>query len=220
MEQLHSRAEGVEDRSDLRPGGAAANDQHRRRHRGQAPGVAVRVRELESGDVEPPTDSARAKDEFFRLQPQPGRRFDRLRIDEPRDAGVLVHCHAQRIDLLTPCRTGTHVVDDLADARKQPRVIQYRLAHRNAILSELSCLANQTRRVSQRPHWNRTVIGCHAAKLVATDQSRASAQVRGAQRRHDSGRSRANDDDIDHFQFAHIPWPKSRDFNLDSFATN
>ena len=69
MEQLHSRAKGVEDRSDLRPRGTAANDQHRRRHRGQAPSVAVRVRELESGNVEPPTDSARAEDEFLRLQP-------------------------------------------------------------------------------------------------------------------------------------------------------
>lgn len=77
----------------------------------------MRVRELESGDIEPPTNSSRAKDEFFRLQPQAGGRFNGSRIDESRDAGVFVHGHAQRIDLLAPCRTGTHIVDDLADAR-------------------------------------------------------------------------------------------------------
>ena len=80
MEELHSRAKRIEDRSHLRPGSAAANHQHRRRHGGQAPGIAVRVRELESGDVEPPTDSARAKDEFLRPQPQPGLLF-RLCVD-------------------------------------------------------------------------------------------------------------------------------------------
>ena len=154
------------------PVAPAANHQHRRRHGGQAPGVAVRVRELESGDVEPPTDSARAKDEFFRLQPQPGRRFDRVRIDEPRSAGVFVHGHAQRIDLLAPGRMSTHVLDDLADAREQPRVVQHRLAHRDAVLSELSRLADQPGGVGQRPHGNRTVIGRHAAELVASDQRR------------------------------------------------
>ena len=158
----------------------------------------MRVRELESGDVEPPTDSARAKDEFLRLQPQPGRRFDCVRIDESRSAGVFVHGHAQRIDLLAPCGMSTHVVGDLADAREQPRVVEHRLAHRNAILSELPRLADQPRRVSQRSHGNRTVIGRHAAELVASDQRRASAQVRGAQRRDHPGRSRANDDDVDH----------------------
>ena len=118
MEELHSRAKRIEDRSHLRPGGAAANHQHRLRHGGQAPGIAVRVRELESGDVEPPTDSARAKDEFLRPQPQPGRRFDCVWIDESRSAGVFVHGHAQRIDLFAPRGMSTHVLDDLADARE------------------------------------------------------------------------------------------------------
>ena len=37
LEQLHARAEGVEDRGDLHAGRAAADDQHRGRNRGQAP---------------------------------------------------------------------------------------------------------------------------------------------------------------------------------------
>ena len=108
-----------------------------------------------------------------------------------------MHGHAQRIDLFAPSRTGTHVVDDLADAREQPRVIEHRLAHRNAVLSELPRLADQPRRVSQRSHGHRSVIGRHAAELVARDQRRASPQVRGAQRRDDPGRSCANDEDIE-----------------------
>ena len=56
--------------------------------------------------------------------------FDRVRVDEARNAGVFVHGHAQRIDLLAPGGMRTHVLDDLADARKQPRIIQHRLAHR------------------------------------------------------------------------------------------
>ena len=209
MEELHSRAKRVEDRSHLRPGRAAANHQHRCRHGGQAPGIAVRVRELESGDVEPPTDSARAKDEFLRPQPQPGRRFDCLWIDESRNAGVFVHGHAQRIDLFAPCGMSTHIFDDLADAREQPRIVQHRLAHRNAVLSELSRLADQPRCVSQRSYGNRSVIGRHAAELVSCDQRRASAQVRSAQCRDHPGRSRTNDDDVDHVPFIHIPYLKS-----------
>ena len=158
----------------------------------------MRVGELESGDVEPPACSSRAKDDVLCLQPQPGSRLDRLRIDESRNAGVFVHRHPQRIDLFAPCRRCTHLADDLADAGKEPRVIQHRLVHRNAILSELPRLSDQPGRVRQCPHWHRTVIGRHAAELVASHQRRAGAQVRGAQRRNHPGRSRANDDDVDH----------------------
>jgi hypothetical protein len=59
--------------------------------------------------------------------------------------------------------------------------------------------------MSQSPYGNGTVIGRHTAELVASDERRASAQVRGAQRRHYPGRSRANDDDVDHLPFVHIP---------------
>ena len=51
---------------------------------------------------------------------------------------------------------------DLADAREQSRVIQHWLTYRNAVLSELSRLADQSCRVSQRPYGNRSVIGGHA----------------------------------------------------------
>ena len=158
----------------------------------------MRVRELESGDVEPPTDSSRAKDEFFRLQPQPGRRFDRVRIDEPRNAGVFVHRHTQRIDLLAPCRTGTHIVGNLADPREQPRVIQHRLIDRDAVLPELPSLSHQPGRMGQRPDGDRPIVCRHAAKGVPSNERGACAEVRGAQRSDNPCRSSANDEYVYH----------------------
>ena len=158
----------------------------------------MRVRELEAGDGEPPADAARAKDDLFRLKPQPALGFDCVRVDEARNAGVFVHGHSQGIDLLAQGGMRTHVVDDLADAREQPGIIQHRLAHRDAVLSELSSLADQPGCMGQRPHRNRSVVGCHAAELVASDQRGARAQVRGAEGRDYTGRSGANNDDVDH----------------------
>ncbi len=37
----------------------------------------------------------------------------------------------------------THIVDDIAHAREQPGIIQYRLAHANTVLSQLSSFTNQ-----------------------------------------------------------------------------
>ncbi len=59
-----------------------------------------------------------------------------------------------------------HVLDDLADAREQPRIVEHRLANRNAVLFELSRLADEPRCMSQCSYRNRSVIGCHAAELV------------------------------------------------------
>ena len=84
----HARAEGVEDRRDLHAGRAAADDQHRRRNRRQAPGIAVRRRQLESGDREPPADAARAEDDLLGAKAQPALRLDGVRVHEARGAGV------------------------------------------------------------------------------------------------------------------------------------
>ena len=63
LEQLHFRAEGVEDRGDLRPGRPPADDQHRLRDRCQGPGIAVGGGQLEPGDLRPPARAAAAQDE-------------------------------------------------------------------------------------------------------------------------------------------------------------
>ena len=169
----------------------------------------MRVRELESRDVEPPTDSASANNEFLCSKAQPTCRLDGLWIDEVGAAGAFVHRDAERIDLFAPSGMSTHVFDDLADARKQSGIIKHWLAHCDAVLPELARLAEEAGGVSQRAHRNRSVIGRHAAEVIACDQRRARAQVRGAQCRDHPGRTRANDNDVDYVPFIHVPYLKS-----------
>ena len=68
LEELNLRAERMEHGGDLHARVAAADDQHRRRHAGQLPGVAVRVRELEAGNGESSAHAAGAEDELLRLR--------------------------------------------------------------------------------------------------------------------------------------------------------
>ena len=70
--------------------------------------------------------------------------------------------------------TGAVTRDDLADAGQQPRIVEHRFAYCNAILSELSRLADEPRCMRQRSYRNRSIIGRHAAELVSCDQRRAS----------------------------------------------
>ena len=148
------------------PCSAAANYQYRRRHRGQAPGIAVSARELESRDVESPTDSARANDEFLRPQPQPGGRFDRVWIDKSRNARTFIYRHAERIDLFAPRGMRAHVSNDLTDACEQAGVIEQGVACRDAVLSDLSGVAKQPGGVGQRPYGNRPIVRRHTTKFV------------------------------------------------------
>ena len=96
------------------------------------------VRQLEAGDWEPPACAASANDDLFSLKPKPELAFDGVFVDEARNASVLVHRHSQRIDLRAQRRMRAHVVDYLAYARKQPGIIQHRLADFDAVLAELS----------------------------------------------------------------------------------
>ena len=101
---------------------AGADDEHRRRHRGQAPGVAVGRGQLEPGDRQPPARAARAEDDPVGLERQPALGRDRVRIDEPGGAGVLVDRRrpgASRSG--AQGRVGAHVADDLADAGEEAR---------------------------------------------------------------------------------------------------
>ena len=51
----------------------------------------MRVRQLGTGDIEPPVDSARTKDHFRSLQTEPAGRFDSVWIDEAYYTGPLVN---------------------------------------------------------------------------------------------------------------------------------
>ena len=152
--------------------------------------------QLEAGNRQPPARAAGAKDDFVGLQPQPTLGFDGVRIDEARGAGLFVDRHPQAVQVLTRKRMGAHIVDDLADAREQPGILEHRLAHGDAVLTELASLSNQPGSMGQCPHRNRSVIGRHAAKLVAGHERRLRAQVGRTARGDHTGRSSANDDDL------------------------
>ena len=92
----------------------------------------------------------------------------------------------------------THIVDDLADAREQPGIGKDRLAHGDAVPTELGSLPDQPDSVSQCANWHRSVIGRHAAEFVAGDERRVGAQLGGTARGENTGRSGTDNDDVRH----------------------
>jgi hypothetical protein len=65
-----------------------------------------------------------------------------VRVYEARSAGPFVYGYSQRIDLSAQGRMRAHVPDHIARTRKQPGIVQYRLAHSDAVLTQLSSIAN------------------------------------------------------------------------------
>ncbi len=92
----------------------------------------------------------------------------------------------------------TRILDDLVNAREQPGIIQHRLAHADAVLTQLSSFADQAGCMGQGPHRNWSVVGCHTAKLGTSHQRGTRAQVRSAQGGQYTRGSGANNDDVDH----------------------
>jgi hypothetical protein len=89
-----------------------------------------------------------------------------------------------------------HIVDDLARAREQPGVLQHRLAHSDAVLTELASFSDQPCSMGQCPHRNWPVIGRQAAKLLTGYECCLGTQVCGTERGDHTRRSGANDDDV------------------------
>ena len=59
--------------------------------------------------------------------------------------------------------------------------------------------------MGQCTHRNRSVIGCHAAKLITGDECVLRAQIRRAERGEHTRRSRANDNDVQIYAFPSNP---------------
>jgi len=93
--------------------------------------------------LEFPAHAASADDDLFSLKPWATLSFDSVRVGEACNASVLVDGHSQGVDLLAQGRMPTRILDDFAHARKQPGIIQYRLAHFDAVLTQLSSITNQ-----------------------------------------------------------------------------
>ena len=108
LEELNLRAERMEHGGDLHARVPAADDQHRRWHLGQLPGVAVRVGELDAGNGESSAHAPGAEDELRRFEPESAFGFDRVRAGEAGRAGLLVDRHAERIGSLAQGRVRAH----------------------------------------------------------------------------------------------------------------
>jgi hypothetical protein len=90
----------------------------------------------------------------------------------------------------------TNIVHNLAYTHEQPRVVQHRLTHCDAVLTELASFSDQPRSMGQCPHWNRSVICRHTAELIAGNKRGSCTQIGGAKRRQHTRRSCADDDDV------------------------
>src|SRR5262249_19698303 len=119
LKELDAGAEGVEYRGDLRPRCPRTHDDHRRWHSVEAPGIAVRMRQLDARNRQSPTYPARAKDDLSSLDPQSAFRLDSVRVNKACDANLFVNSHSEGIDLLTPGRVGSDIACNLAHPTQQ-----------------------------------------------------------------------------------------------------
>ena len=165
-------------------------------NRGQAPRVAMRGSQFETRNGQAPARSPCAQDDFVCSEAQPAPRLDRVRIDKPRGAGIVVNRNPHIFQLLAPGSMFADVTDDLARAREQPGVIQDWLAHRDTILAELFSFSKPPRCLGKYPHGNGAVIRCHTPYLAAGDQNRLGAQLCSPECSNHAGRTGANDHDI------------------------
>jgi hypothetical protein len=117
-------------------------------------------------------------------------------VGEARGAGLLVDCHSPSIDPLVHGNMRAHIVDDLAHPRKQPGIIQHRLAHGDAVLTQLPSFAHQPGGMGQGPHRNWSIVGRHAAKFSACYEHGARTEVRSTDGGVCTRRSSADNDHI------------------------
>ena len=164
LEQRDPRSEGVEDRGDLDPGRAGADHQQRVGRRLETPGVAVGAGELEARQRQPARRAPGAHDDVGGSQSGPVLALDHVRLGEAGGSGVLMEGHALALELVAQGRVLADVAGDLADAVEQAPIVERELAGVDAVPSELPRLPHQARRVGQRPHRHRPVVGGHSSR--------------------------------------------------------
>jgi hypothetical protein len=109
---------------------------------------------------------------------------------------LLVDRHSERIDLLAQGRMRAYIGDYLARARKQPSIIQHRLAHGDAVFTQLKRFPKQSGSMGQDTHRNRAVVVRHTAELAAGYQRGTSPKLRGTDGGDHTRRSSADNNDI------------------------
>ena len=119
-----------------------------------------------------------------------------VRIEESDLPGVLVNCDAGLLELVAQDRVAADLVDDLADASQEARVVDRQGTDVDAVAVELACLADESSGMGERTYGHRAVVGRHAAETVAGDQRRSRAQARGSQRGDRARWTGTDDDDV------------------------
>jgi len=95
---------------------------------------------------------------------------------------------------------GANVVDYVLDPLEQLRVIQDWFAYPNPVAAKLSCIANQTRSMSQGSHRHWTIGRRHSAKFTLCDQGSLGAQIACAHRSNYAGRASSDNKHVQHIQ--------------------
>ena len=106
--------------------------------------------------------------------------LDRVRVDEPGCARVLVDGHPGLAEILVRQRVGTDLAGDLADAIEQPRIVERGFTGGDAVARELPGLPDQPRRMGQRTDRDGSVGRGHAAERIPRDERGPGSESRGA----------------------------------------
>src|ERR1700757_2370267 len=117
------------------------------------------ARKFEAWDRKFLTYATSTDDEPIRMKPQPGLGNDIVCVYKMSFPDVFVNNRSLRLNLFPQRRNGTYIGDDLTDAFKHLRVIQYRIINGDTISTQLSRVTHQPCGMSQRSHRNWPIIG-------------------------------------------------------------
>src|SRR5262249_22804778 len=122
--------------------------------------------------------------------------FDCMGVEEAHGATLLANFHSEGADLLPHGRVRTYILDYLAYAREKPRIVQHRLAERDAITAQMLSFTHKPARGGKGTDCIRSIVGSHATKFSAREQLGARSKFRGAQCSNESRRPSTDDDDV------------------------
>ena len=118
-------------------------------------------------------------------------------VGESYGAGLLADVHPGPLQIVAQQRVLACVLGHVADPRQQPGIVERGFTARDPVQRELPGLADQPRGLGQRAYRHGAVVRGHSPELIAGDQRRAGSKTGRAERRDDTGRSCADDHDVE-----------------------